>query len=231
MSTSLLRGLSTLEMLATEALGVSEIARRLDVDKAGVSRVLNQLHAEGWVLRTGARYVLGPRALGLAAVDQPDVRRRATRLTEEVHGLTGLTAIVLRLAGDGAQPVALAGSPPHLEREEPYAHLWATAGGIALLAQLPDPEVERRLAVDPWPRSPAALADASAVLAVVRTVRAGAPAQERGWTVAGSGCTAVPWPVPQAGSPYAALVLGPTEVLERDEEPIRRALAAAVRRY
>lgn len=228
MTTSLLRGLRTLEMLGAEALGVSEIARRLEVDKAGVSRMLNQLHQEGWVLRTGARYVLGGRALGLTDADRPDVRRRATRLAQQLHDRTGLTAIVLRLAGDGAQPIALAGSSELLEPEAPYVHLWATAGGIALLAQLPDPEVERRLAVDPWPEAPTALPGPEAVLEMIRTVRSGSPAEERRWTVAEAGCTAVPWPVPQAGSPHAALVLGPADELERDAETIRRALRDGV---
>ena len=49
MSASLLRGLRILEMLAQEPVGVSELARRLEVDKAGVSRVLASLHREGWV--------------------------------------------------------------------------------------------------------------------------------------------------------------------------------------
>lgn len=234
-TTSLLRGLRALEMLATEALGVSEIARRLDVDKAGVSRMLGQLHAEGWVLRTGARYVLGERALAMGSVDLPDVRRRAARLTAEVHERTGLASIVLRLAGDGAQPVAVAGTAEQqalLEPEEPYTHLWATAGGIALLAQLADGDLHQRLALDPWPPAGSGVpAGPDAVLAHVQAVRAGAPAEERSWTVPGTGCTALPWPVPGSGAPYAALALGPVEALERDGARVRRALRASVDRH
>lgn len=232
MTTSLLRGLRALEMLGSEALGVSEIARRLDVDKAGVSRMLGQLHDEGWVLRTGARYVLGERALSLLPAAAAEVRRRAGRLADDLHARTGQAAVVLRLAGTGAQPLAARGDGLPLEPEEPFEHLWSTAGGIALLAQLPDREVDRLLDVRPWPSySPASPSGAEAVRALVRQVRAGGTAEERAWTVPGWGCTALPWPVPQSGVPHAALVLGPVDELARDAESVRRALLDAVDRH
>lgn len=230
MTTSLLRGLRALEMLGSEALGVSEVARRLEVDKAGVSRMLGQLHDEGWVLRTGARYVLGERALALLpAVAAVEVRRRAQQLVDGLHARTGHTAVALRLAGSGAQPLATRGAGVPLEPEEPFEHLWATAGGIALIAQLSDRELDRLLDVDPWPAyGPDAPGDAAAVRELVRQVRAGGAAEERGWTVRGWGCTALPWPVPQAGLPHAALVLGPADALDRDGDAVRRALHEAV---
>ncbi|WGY01735.1 helix-turn-helix domain-containing protein [Nocardioides sp. QY071] len=229
MSTSLLRGLRALEMLGTEALGVSEIARRLGVDKAGVSRMLGQLHAEGWVLRTGARYVLGERALTMATTDPAGVRRRATRVAAQLHERTGLTAVVLRLSGDGSQPVAVAGPTDFLEPDEPFEHLWSTAGGVALLAQLPDPELERRLAVSPWPRpSAAAPRDAADVRRLVRAVRSGSAAEERSWTIAGVSCVALPWPLLEPAPPYAVLAVGPTDDLERDPDAVRQAVRDAV---
>lgn len=240
MSTSLLRGLRALEMLGSEALGVSEIARRLGVDKAGVSRMLGQLHAEGWVLRTGSRYVLGERALAVLPPDAAEVRRRATLVVDELHAQTGRTAIVLRLAGTGAQPIASRsasrgarrGEAAALEPDEPFEHLWSTAGGIALIAQLPDPALEALLAVDPWPvYSPAAPGDADAVRAHVQHVRAGGTAEERSWTVPGLGCSALPWPVPPSGLPHAVLVLGPADELDHDAELVRRALQACVRAH
>lgn len=229
MTTSLLRGLRALEMLGSEALGVSEIARRLDVDKAGVSRMLGQLHDEGWVLRTGARYVLGERAFSFVPAGAGEVRRRAQRLVDGLHARTGRTAVVLRLAGSGAQPLATSGTGVPLEAEAPFEHLWATAGGIALIAQLPDRELAGLLDVQPWPaHGPGAPGDAAAVRELVRHVRAGGTAEEREWTVPGWGCTALPWPVPQAGVPHAALALGPADELDREGESVRRALQEAV---
>ncbi|GAA1546488.1 helix-turn-helix domain-containing protein [Nocardioides humi] len=231
MTTSLLRGLRALEMLGGEALGVSEIARRLGVDKAGVSRMLGQLHAEGWVLRTGARYVLGERALAMVTADPAEVRRRAARVAARLHERTGLTSVVVRLAGEGGQPVAVAGPTGFLDPEGPYEHLWCTAGGIALLAQLPDAELDRRLAVTPWPQPSAdAPADADAVRALIRAVRAGAPAEERSWTLPGAGCIALPWPVVEPAPPYAVLALGPAADIDRDADAVRQALRDAVAR-
>ncbi|MBM0126221.1 helix-turn-helix domain-containing protein [Pimelobacter simplex] len=229
MTSSLLRGLRALELLGSEALGVSELARRLGVDKAGVSRMLRQLHTDGWVLRTGSRYVLGERALTMATTDPAGVRRRAARVAAELHERTGLTAVVLRLAGDGSQPVAVAGPTDFLEPDEPFEHLWSTAGGVALLAQLPDADLDRRLAVSPWPRpSGAAPRDVAAVRRLVRSVRAGAVAEERSWTIAGVGCVALPWPLLEPAPPYSVLAVGRAEDLDRDAEAVRQAVRDAV---
>lgn len=229
MSTSLLRGLRALEMLAEEALGVSEVARRLGVDKAGVSRVLSQLHDEGWVLRTGARYVLGERALGLASNDTIALRNRAIRVTRALHEHTGLTAVIIRLAGEGAHPVAVAGPTDFFDPAAPYENLWSTAGGIALLAQLPDHDLDRRLATHPWPRpvSQTAPADAAAVRSLVRSVRAGVPVHERSWSIRDAACIAVPWPVVEPAPPHAVALVGALDRMDRNLASLRTALQAA----
>lgn len=233
MSSSLLRGLRALEMLAVEPLGVTELARRLDVDKAGVSRMLAALHAEGWVLRTGARYVLGERALGMLTTDPASVRRRARLLADRLSAATGLSASVVRLAGAVTQPLAVC-SPDAvawLDPPEPFEHLWATAAGIAVLAQLPDTDVDRLLSVSPWPaHAPGAPTGPAAVRALVSAVRAGSTAEERGWTIPGVGCIALPWPVPGAAGPHAALLLGPIDTLEQDADRLRGALREEIRR-
>lgn len=216
-------------MLGAESLGVSEIARRLDVDKAGVSRMLAQLHAEGWVLRTGARYVLGERALGLLVGQEADLRDRAQLLAAALHRETGLAAGVVRLAGTGTQPLAMRSEDDAgwLDPPEPFEHLWSTAAGLALLAQLPDADVAQRLEVTPWPAYADGAPDGpDQVWEIVRAVRSGAAVEERGWTIPGIGCAALPWPVPEPGPPVAALVLGPVAAVGRDA--VRRALRNAV---
>jgi hypothetical protein len=57
-------------------------------------------------------------------------------------------------------------------------------------------------------------------------VRAGAPAEERSWTIEGAGCVALPWPVTEPGPPYAVLALGPVSAVDRDA--VRRAVRDAV---
>lgn len=232
MSSSLLRGLRALEMLAVEPMGVSDLARRLEVDKAGVSRMLAALHAEGWVLRTGARYVLGERALGMVTTDPASVRRRARLLADRLSATTGLSASVVRLAGSVTQPLAVCSpdADAWLDPPEPFEHLWATAGGIAVLAQLPDTEVDRLLSVHPWPaHAPEAPSGPAAVRELVRAVRTGATAEERGWTISGVGCIALPWPVPGAAGPHAALLLGQIDALDRDSDRLRGVLREEIR--
>jgi DNA-binding IclR family transcriptional regulator len=230
-STSLLRGLAVLEMLAAEPLGVSEIARRLGVDKAGVSRTMAGLAEEGWVARTGGRYVLGDRALRLAAgPERQAFLDRADALVAELSARTGLSAAAVQLAGTGAQPLAARESPAaagFLHAEEPYDYLWGTAGGVAVLAQLADEALDPHLADDPWPALPGVAAPSSAdeVRGLVAEVRLGEPAYERGWTIPGVACLALPWLDPAAGAPAAVLVLGP-----EDEVVLRHAdLLAALR--
>ncbi len=149
MSASLLRGLRILEMLRTEPLGVSEVARRLQVDKAGVSRVLRALLDEGWVERTGRLHVLGPRALLLSsgAFTTP-LRGRAIQLARRFRDQTGQTTAVVQLRTSGAHPLAVEPREPDAPLPapaEPAEHLWETAAGLALLAQLPPADLSPHL--------------------------------------------------------------------------------------
>jgi DNA-binding IclR family transcriptional regulator len=220
-SASLLRGLRILEMLADEPLGVSELARRLEVDKGGVSRVMGALEAEGWVVRTGNLFVLGERALGLTAVPLlGPLLAEAAEVTGRLHERTGLTAVALVLAGRGAQPLSMAGAAGFdvVRREaRPFDSLVATAGGIALLAQLPPGQVRARLALDPWPDIDGdGPQDAVAVEELIAQVAAGGVVEECGWTVPGLACIAAPWRPRTADRPLALAVLGPVaEVTSR----------------
>lgn len=234
-SSSLLRGLRALEILAEEPLGVSELARRLHVDKAGVSRMLASLHTEGWILRTGARYALGERALGIVTPDPDGTRRRASRLAQRLHDATGLSSSVVRLAGSVTQPLAVRpmDAAEWLDPPEPFEHLWTTAGGIAVLAQLPDPDVDRMLEVDPWPepsRDAGAPRGPEAVRALIRGVRAGAMAEEHEWTIPGIACMACPWPLSGPAGPHAALLLGSLDEIDRDAEHLRAVLREEIAR-
>lgn len=219
-SASLLRGLRILEMLAAEPLGVSEVARRLDVDKGGVSRVMGALEAEGWVARTGTLFVLADRALGLGVAPLlGPVLTEAAEVTARVHARTGLTTVALSLAGRGVQPLSMAGDATFDDvrrQARPFESLVATAGGIALLAQLPAAQVRAHLALDPWPEIDGdGPQDPADVDALVDQVAAGGVVEEHGWTVPGLACIAAPWTPRTADRPLALAVLGPVAEVTR----------------
>ena len=234
MSASLLRGLRILEMLREEPLGVTELARRLCVDKAGVSRVVAALEVEGWVERTGRRCVLGPRALSLGGgVGDAATLARAGATVRALGTRTGLTAVALRVAGTGAQPLAIeeAEAGTDFRRDESaFDHLVSTAAGIVLLAQLPDEVVRSHLAVDPWPTLGAdAPSGPDAAWALVEQVRDARPAVESGWTTPGLACVALPWP--DLGPGAAALaVIGPDDDVSGRLDELVEALGEAVGR-
>ncbi|MCD6640434.1 MAG: helix-turn-helix domain-containing protein [Nocardioides sp.] len=219
MSQSLLRGLRILEMLGEEPVGVSELARRLEVDKAGVSRVLAALHREGWVQRNGRRYVLGRRALDLGDAHSAQLVA-ATAVVRELGDSTGLTAAVLRLAGRAAQPLVVHGADASMfEHEAPYEHLAATAAGLAVLAQVAPEDAEARLAEVDWADlggdSPEDVAGAHHLL---EQVRGGGAAVESGWTSPRLGCVALPWPL-WPDVPCAVVLVGEVDdVASRRDE-------------
>lgn len=230
MSASLLRGLRILEMLQEEPLGTNEIARRLEVDKAGVSRVMAALQREGWVDRTGRRFVLGTRTLALLDETTRALLTEATDLAGRLLRETGHTVAVLQRRGSGAQPLALCeaeAAEDFREHAAPFEHLCATAGGVALLAQLPDDLVEQHLALDPWPlASPTAPSGPDEVRALLAQVRSGSAVAERSWTIPGQACIALPWP--GHTRPLAVAVLGPEEALTRERDQVVARIRAAL---
>jgi DNA-binding IclR family transcriptional regulator len=233
MSASLLRGLRVLEMLHEEPIGISEIARRLGVDKGGVSRVMAALEREGWVERTGRRFVLGSRTLLLVDESGRALIDEASRVARRLHRETGRTVAVLQRRGSGAQPLALRASQgagqeaDFRDHAAPFEHLCATAGGVALLAQLPDAVVDQHLALDPWPLSaPTAPAAPDQVRELIAQVRGGEPVAERSWTVPGQACVALPWP--GHSRPLAVAVLGPEDELGAQQDEVVAAMRTAL---
>lgn len=233
MSASLLRGLRILEMLRTEPLGVSEVARRLGVDKAGVSRVLHALLQEGWVERMGRLHVLGPRAMLLHAHAHttPELSRAgmvARRLRED----TGQSALVIQLRGRSVQPLAFERSetmPAFTDLADPFEHLWASAAGLALLSQLPSHDLAPHLDLSPWPSHGGGIpAGPDEVHALLGDLRLGVPVVERSWTMPGLGGLALPWANDTPGTPSAIALVGPEPEITRDHDRLAELLRAAV---
>jgi DNA-binding IclR family transcriptional regulator len=151
---SAVRVLHVCEALAArQPIGVRELARALDAPRSSVQRSLETLEAAGWAVRSGtgmwclsSRPVLVAARAGAAGALRELARPSLVRLqaaTEESVRLwirEGLgVAIVVSL--DSAQPVRYVGPPPGT-----VLPLHASAPGKAVLAGLPDDEIDAILA-------------------------------------------------------------------------------------
>jgi len=157
---TLRRGLSILKLLAryqaSGGLGVSDIARKLELNKATAVRLTRTLVDEQFVAQDAAtrRYQLGPEsfAVGLAAepnyalqrVAAPALRALALETGDWVFFTVrhGLEAICLsRESGDVPYPQASL-------RVGDRHPIGLGAGGLAILAAMPEDEAERVLAIN-----------------------------------------------------------------------------------
>lgn len=139
-------------------LGVTEISRRLNMDKGNVHRLLATLERRGFVRRVGqrGRYAVGPKAFEIGSVfatSNPLVEIAGPvleNLATEAHA----TAQVSVLNGTSALCIALYESPLPVRvvsRIGSRLPLHASASGKALLMQMPDEWIENWLATGPLP--------------------------------------------------------------------------------
>jgi DNA-binding IclR family transcriptional regulator len=142
--------LDVLAETASDAVGPSELARRLGLPKSSIANICGALADAGLVRRIGTGFSLGRRLaeLGgayLASVDQVqefyDVTRQLPAASEETVQFAVLDGLeVTYLARhDGRQPVRLTSG---IGRRLPA---FSTATGKAALASLPLAELDRRL--------------------------------------------------------------------------------------
>ncbi|WP_088348158.1 MULTISPECIES: IclR family transcriptional regulator [Rhodomicrobium] len=153
-SQSLERGLMVLELLdaSPTALGVREMARRLEISTTIVQRLVNTLtefHYLEQVAET-RRYRIGPRALGLgssllrhdklisSANAELQVLANEHGLSGFLCGVRGASAVYL-LAVQSSGPIAITAIPGEA------AYLHSTAMGKALLAGMSDEAVNKLL--------------------------------------------------------------------------------------
>lgn len=140
-------------------LGVSEIARSLEMPKSAVHRILASLVKTGFVERDDSAplYRLGPRAidLGMAAMGTPDIRSVALPVMQELSRQTGETVTLSMLIGrervyvsqvEGPQPVRMT------VKVGARFPLYAGASGRAILTAML--EVERAGYLDAVPLTP-----------------------------------------------------------------------------
>ena len=105
MAEAVLRGLAAMEAVGAGDRTVSDVARRLLVDKSTASRLLASLVREGWLHRQGDEFDLGPRSavLGVGGPEQRFVGH-ARAVAHAVAGVTGRHVTVMQHAGRARLP-------------------------------------------------------------------------------------------------------------------------------
>lgn len=152
---SVLRALDVLEAVArSQPVGISGLARSLEIPKATVHRILRTLDGAGWVAPQGEpgerRWVLTARALavGSSVTDQDDLRERARpicvelgqRTDENIHlSVPDGDALVLIDKVPSTRPVQT------VARVGERVPMVLTASGWAFLSRLPAPERAERI--------------------------------------------------------------------------------------
>lgn len=160
---------------AHQPIGLSELARRLEVPKASVQRALTSLKEAGWLRQDVAepgRWVVSARfaLLADAAPAVIAVREQARQPLERLRAETGLPVGLLILDGDHMTLVGGPGDSETLRAIETSLGplpVHVSAGGRAILSRLP--AATRREVLDRALRryTPQSLTDPEAVLAEV----------------------------------------------------------------
>lgn len=134
------------------SLGVTEIARRLDMNKNMVHRALATLAARAFVTRdpSGTRYQLGYGVLVLASDDgEFDIRTLCRPALEELHALTGesvFLSIIVGMSRVNVDWIEARGRRVSAAQRGRSVPLHCTKMSRALLAYLDDREIAAYLA-------------------------------------------------------------------------------------
>ncbi|MEO6117329.1 MAG: IclR family transcriptional regulator C-terminal domain-containing protein [Pseudolysinimonas sp.] len=231
MSQALLRGLALMEAVGQQPGAISELARRLGLDKAIISRLVTSAEADGWLVRTGGVVSLGPRAAALGAASPArSFERHAAEIAHAVAGCTGLDAMVYQFAGDRAHLLAMSTGlrPVDIGDTDVYPFpLFGTAIGLSLAAQLTDPEIAALLPEVLPAYTPRTATDHDEVARRIEAIRRGEAAREAGEFAEAVGCFALPWLHNSTHVPTAISCLGPLDEVVADEDLIVRVLRAA----
>jgi IclR family acetate operon transcriptional repressor len=170
----------------SESHGVSELSRDLGMTKNMVHRALKTLAHYRYVVRdeTGMRYQLGPGVLQLGRVglEPLNLPRLAEPYLQRMQELSGETSTFSIRTVRGIVTIAGVRGRGDVSRQIPFggfAPLHASPGSRAVLAFLPDDEIERYIATGPLTRyTPTTLVTADEIWAEVAAVR------ERGYASA-----------------------------------------------
>src|SRR3954464_224776 len=180
--TSVDNALWLLELVSErQALRVAEAAELLGVARSTAHRLLSALRRRDFVLqdRPHGAYRPGPalNAIGLAAISRIDIRRVARPVLEDLQGQTQETASLAVLEGTAVRFLDCAESPRSVRvgnRTGVVRPAHASAVGKAILAGLPDAELDRRYPDGTLPpaATTAALTDLAGLRAELAAIRA-----------------------------------------------------------
>lgn len=220
------RAITVLEILARSgASSVSDLARRLDVHKSSVSRLLATLERRGIVEQEtgGGRYGLGAGIVRLArsARDQSDVVAVARPVAERLSRLTGETVNVSVIEGNevvNIEEVNLSDSVLGVSWLGSHTQLHNTANGKVFLAHMSPARANGLLRAELTSATECTVTDPKLLRAQLDLIREQGHAWQR--EELEPGLTAVAAPVFDAsGDTLAALsVAGPSFRLTPDRE-------------
>ncbi len=232
------RLLAILEVLAEEGEGLTlaVLSRHMETPKSSVLNLMRALTQSGYVDHVGGVYRLGGRSFGLASAIVAR-RRFPEAALPALHRLaeaTQETALICEIAPGGEEftYIAKAESNQALRFAATVGDrrpLYATAGGLILLAYLPKRFVDDYLNRTPFHKlTPHTKTKRSEIEALLQEVR------ERGYalTVGAStlGLTGVAAPIFGSGGLVGGIVLGvPTERFQLDSERLIAETVAAGR--
>lgn len=138
-----------------DALGISEIARRLDLSKAVVHRIVTTFVDRGVLTphSSGRGYTLGPAAVavGARALRSSSIRAAAQEELADLQRRTGETATLSALVGDLRTFIAQVESPSEIKMTVEIGRrfpLYLGSSGRCLLAFQPPERVARVLTGD-----------------------------------------------------------------------------------
>ena len=156
-SLSVERSLIILRLLSRtdQGMGIRELSRELGISPAGVQKIMNALHIQGFVAQNEGdkRYTLGPDVLqiGLAMLSRLEVRRVARPFLVSLAEATGETAILGIRDSDDVFYIDKVLPDTDIRMDAPLGSTRpynCTAVGKTILAHLPADDVKRFVAAD-----------------------------------------------------------------------------------
>lgn len=167
------------EVAERQPVGVSELARLLDLPKSSVQRTLRTLHSAGWIQPTGiemTRWELTTHMLRVSqrATGELSLRSVAVPVMEELRSLTQETLHLAVPEQDNVIVIERLDSPQPVRTFIPLgmaAPIAASANGKAILATRSDAELDELIGRGLSSYTPTTVTDADAFLAQIRQIR------------------------------------------------------------